>query len=166
MPERALPRDSGGSCWTPTRPARDLVQLRVRQGQWENCLTTAMSTSGRRSGCPTHSSGAHCCPQLIGQDLQPPRAPPAPYVESDPELHAKPPILQRKAELRPPEAISRLSCHIPSRIKKVVDGARPGRLGKRRRIGYFCTKWVLHRRQNFTLRRQTAFQLHRSSAAL
>jgi hypothetical protein len=32
-------------------PPRDLVQLRVRQGQWGNCLTTAVSRSGRARVC-------------------------------------------------------------------------------------------------------------------
>jgi hypothetical protein len=32
-------------------PARDLVQLRVRQGQWENCLTAAVSRCGRAPVC-------------------------------------------------------------------------------------------------------------------
>jgi hypothetical protein len=50
-PERVLPRDLGRSCWTPTRPARDLIQPTVRQSQWENCLTTAMSRSGRGAVC-------------------------------------------------------------------------------------------------------------------
>ena len=51
LPEQVLPRDSGRSYWTPTRPARDIVQLRVRQGQWEICLTTAMPQSGRGTVC-------------------------------------------------------------------------------------------------------------------
>ena len=34
-----------------TRPARDLVQLRLRQCQWENCHTAAMSQSGYAPVC-------------------------------------------------------------------------------------------------------------------
>jgi hypothetical protein len=33
VPERELARDPGRSWWMPIRPARDLVQLRVRQSQ-------------------------------------------------------------------------------------------------------------------------------------
>jgi hypothetical protein len=51
-PERVLPSDPGASYWTPTRPTRDLVQLRVRQGQWENCLPTGIVTVWPWRGVP------------------------------------------------------------------------------------------------------------------
>lgn len=75
-------------------------------------------------------------PKLIGQDLQSPRAPPAPDVESGPGLHTEPPSPTEKRScgcLRPQAD----SAATPSRIKKVVDGARPGRLGKGQKVRLF-----------------------------